>query len=230
MSRKVFTAGEVLAAADVNSFLMDQTVMSFAGTAARGSAIPSPVEGMMSYLEDTNDIQVYNGSAYTSTLGAVLLANLTASGAGVQFQNIFTSQYNHYKIIFNISSTSNARPVFQLMSGASVISSNYRVNYEWGTTSRTISSSASTTDMTINDAGYGTNASFSGEFIIFNPALAAETAYLCQSMGREAAGNVTRPQWQTACGHHGVSSSYDGIYISMTATMSGTIQIYGMRI
>jgi hypothetical protein len=64
MSRKVFTAGEVLAAADVNSFLMDQTVMSFAGTAARGSAIPSPVEGMVTYLENTNRLEVYTGSAY----------------------------------------------------------------------------------------------------------------------------------------------------------------------
>jgi hypothetical protein len=62
MSRKVFTAGEVLAAADVNSFLMDQTVMSFAGTAARGSAIPSPVEGMNTYLEDSNDYESYDGS------------------------------------------------------------------------------------------------------------------------------------------------------------------------
>jgi hypothetical protein len=62
MPRKVFTAGEVLAAADVNEFLMDQAVQSFAGTAARGSAIPSPVEGMVSYLEDSNTFQYYNGS------------------------------------------------------------------------------------------------------------------------------------------------------------------------
>jgi hypothetical protein len=64
MSRKVFTAGEILAAADVNSFLMDQSIMSFAGTAARGSAIPSPVEGMTTYLENTNRLEVYTGSSY----------------------------------------------------------------------------------------------------------------------------------------------------------------------
>ena len=68
MSRKVFTAGEVLAAADVNNFLMDQTVMSFAGTAARGSAIPSPVEGMVSYLEDINVMSLYDGSAWRTSL------------------------------------------------------------------------------------------------------------------------------------------------------------------
>jgi hypothetical protein len=68
MSRKVFTAGEVLAAADVNSFLMDQTVMSFAGTAARGSAIPTPVEGMAAYLEDSNIVSLYDGSAWKNSL------------------------------------------------------------------------------------------------------------------------------------------------------------------
>jgi hypothetical protein len=64
--RKVFTAGEVLQAADVNDFLMDQSVMVFAGTAARGSAIPSPTEGMVTYLEDSDELQVY-----TTDWGAV---------------------------------------------------------------------------------------------------------------------------------------------------------------
>jgi hypothetical protein len=64
MPRKVFTAGEVLSATDVNSFLMDQTIMTFAGTAARGSAIPSPTEGMITYLADTNTFQFWNGSSY----------------------------------------------------------------------------------------------------------------------------------------------------------------------
>ena len=68
MSRKVFTAGEVLAAADVNSFLMDQTVMSFASSAARGSAIATPVEGMVSYLEDSDLLSIYDGSAWKTSL------------------------------------------------------------------------------------------------------------------------------------------------------------------
>jgi hypothetical protein len=68
MPRKVFTAGEVLAAADVNSFLMDQTVMSFAGTAARGSAIGTAVEGMVTYLEDSNILSIYDGSAWKTSL------------------------------------------------------------------------------------------------------------------------------------------------------------------
>ena len=70
MPRKVFTAGEVLAASDVNSFLMDQTVMVFAGTAARGSAIGTATEGMYAHLTDTDTLTYYDGSAWVNRIGA----------------------------------------------------------------------------------------------------------------------------------------------------------------
>jgi hypothetical protein len=66
MPRKVFTSGEVLSASDVNEFLMDQMVQTFAGTAARGSAIPSPTEGMVTYLGDSKTFEYWNGTTYVS--------------------------------------------------------------------------------------------------------------------------------------------------------------------
>jgi hypothetical protein len=86
MPRKVFTAGEVLAATDVNNFLMDQTVMVFAGTAARGSAIGTATEGMYTHLNDTDALQYYNGSAWVSriptpTPSAILQVKGTAISA-----------------------------------------------------------------------------------------------------------------------------------------------------
>jgi hypothetical protein len=42
------------------NYLMDQSTMNFAGTAARGSAIGTAVaQGMVSYLNDTNSLEVY---------------------------------------------------------------------------------------------------------------------------------------------------------------------------
>jgi len=70
MPRKVFTAGEILAATDVNSFLMNQTIMVFAGTAARGSAIGTATEGMYTHLNDTDALEYYNGSAWVSAGGS----------------------------------------------------------------------------------------------------------------------------------------------------------------
>jgi hypothetical protein len=64
MPRKVFTSGEVLSASNVNEFLMDQMVQTFAGTAARGSAIGTATEGMLTYLADSNTFEYWNGTAY----------------------------------------------------------------------------------------------------------------------------------------------------------------------
>jgi hypothetical protein len=66
MPRKVFDAGEVLSASDVNEFLMDQMVQTFAGTAARGSAIGSATAGMITYLSDSDTFEYWNGSSYVS--------------------------------------------------------------------------------------------------------------------------------------------------------------------
>jgi hypothetical protein len=66
MPRKVFTSGEVLTAADVNSFLMNQAVMTFADAAARTSAIASPTEGMLTYLSNVDLYQFYNGTIWVN--------------------------------------------------------------------------------------------------------------------------------------------------------------------
>jgi len=45
MPFRIFAAGEVLTAANVNDYLAEQAISTFAGTAARSSAIASPSEG-----------------------------------------------------------------------------------------------------------------------------------------------------------------------------------------
>ena len=64
MAYKVFSNGSVLNASDLNDYLMNQSVMVFSSSTARASAITSPVEGMITYLEDTNRFQFYNGTAW----------------------------------------------------------------------------------------------------------------------------------------------------------------------
>ena len=62
---KLFNTGDVLTAAQVNTYLNEQTVMVFASSAARTSALSGVLaEGMVSYLQDTNAVEVYNGSAW----------------------------------------------------------------------------------------------------------------------------------------------------------------------
>ena len=68
---KLFNTGDVLTAAQVNTYLNEQTVMVFASSAARTSALSGVLaEGMVSYLQDTNAVEVYNGSAWVGVSGA----------------------------------------------------------------------------------------------------------------------------------------------------------------
>lgn len=69
LGRKVFVAGEVLEASEVNGYLQDQVIMVFGGTAQRGSAIPSPSAGMFTFMTDTNSLEYWNGAAWIESGG-----------------------------------------------------------------------------------------------------------------------------------------------------------------
>jgi hypothetical protein len=56
---------------------MDQSVMVFAGTAARGSAIPSPSEGMVTYRSDDDLVEVYNGTSFVPVGGILQVVSTT---------------------------------------------------------------------------------------------------------------------------------------------------------
>lgn len=83
LGRKTFTAGEVLTAANVQGYLQDQTVMVFAGTAARGSALGTAVlsEGMVTYLSDSNSVELWDGSAWATVYPAAS-GDITSVTAG----------------------------------------------------------------------------------------------------------------------------------------------------
>ena len=65
---KLFNTGDVLTAAQVNTYLMEQSVMVFDDAAARTTALSGVVsEGMLSYLKDTNAVEVYDGSSWVAS-------------------------------------------------------------------------------------------------------------------------------------------------------------------
>jgi hypothetical protein len=84
--RKTFVAGEILTAADVNTNLMDQAVMTFADDAARTTALPSPSEGMVTYLADSDALNVWTGSAWIPAASGATL------GSGTVLQVVSTTK------------------------------------------------------------------------------------------------------------------------------------------
>jgi hypothetical protein len=144
--RKVFVAGEILTAAAVNENLMDQSVMSFAGTAARGSAIPTPTEGMVAYLNDSNALTVYDGSAWVAAASGATL------GAGSILQVVSTSKTD----TFSTSSTTDVDvtglsaniPFFRLFRGATQVFQGDAA----GTRYRVSASAASSSSLRLDNA------------------------------------------------------------------------------
>jgi hypothetical protein len=108
---RTFTAGEVLTASNVQNYLQDQVVMTFAGSAARSSAIGTAnfEEGMVSYLTDTDKVEAYNGTNWvqvgSSNQGLTLINTTSFSGvSSVSLPaNTFTATYDNYYIILNFA-------------------------------------------------------------------------------------------------------------------------------
>lgn len=89
---KTFTA-TVLTASDVNNYLMEQSIMSFASTGARDTQISSPEEGMTAYLntgDRTEGLYTYTNSAWREARIPVPGFSATNSAAQTISANTFT--------------------------------------------------------------------------------------------------------------------------------------------
>jgi hypothetical protein len=236
MSRKVFTAGEVLAAADVNSFLMDQTVMSFAGTAARGSAIPSPVTGMTTYLEDTKDLRIYDGSAYRSPFGMTQLVNEDFSGvASVTVDNVFTSEFENYKIILRADSNSastNRAATFQFrQDGSTITTSAYSYGLFYQNMNSAVfdewSQALNTTAADLLQYGF-TNTSSVCSVELYSPQVLRHTSWTLQNQSNY---NVSTNKVAIfGSGYFASTAQLDGFTISSGGgNFVGNVKVYGYR-
>lgn len=133
LGAKKFVDTEVLYAADVNGYLMEQSIMRFATTAARDAAFGGATEltlaeGMTCYIDADNSLYSYDGSAWVKVVsssqppGLVLLAQASFSTASLVVSNVFTSAYTHYRLIVEQTSvTLTGTTQFQFASGGSPI-------------------------------------------------------------------------------------------------------------
>jgi len=79
---KLFNTGDVLTAAQVNTYLQEQVVMVFADATARTTALSGVLaEGMVSYLKDTDALEIYSGAAWVG-YGSGDITGVTA-GTGI---------------------------------------------------------------------------------------------------------------------------------------------------
>lgn len=72
MAYKVFSNGNALNASELNTFLMNQSVMTFATASARNAALGTPTQGMLVYLDDVDRYFWYDGTKWLKLLSPEL--------------------------------------------------------------------------------------------------------------------------------------------------------------
>lgn len=109
---KTFTAGSILTASDMNTYVM-QGVLVFATTSARTSAITTPTAGMMSFITATNSLEYYDGAAWQVYLGSIAwtsytptLTNLTLGNGTLTFTYQQVGKIVNVRGRFSLGSTS----------------------------------------------------------------------------------------------------------------------------
>jgi hypothetical protein len=225
MPRKVFTAGEVLAAADVNEFLMDQAVQSFATSAARGSAIPTPVIGMYTHLEDAPQrTEFWNGSAWVSPFGATLLNKTSyTSQTSVSVDNVFSSQYDSYKIFLSCLGTTAGDISIRLRaSGSDLATSNYNTQIQQAQ-STSLTGVRATGQTVIFSGVTRTSARSFVEITVNDPFQTSTTQFISSST--DALDGASGFQ---SFGYFTLTTSATGFKIN-TPTSTGEIQVFGFR-
>ena len=220
-----FVAGEVLTAANVQDYLQDQAVMTFASSAARGSAIASPTEGMVSYLKDTDRLEVYTTAWTSYTAGLIPITTVSfTSAATVNFNSVFSSKYDNYRIVFNAIGSTTLSVFFRLRSGTTD-----NTAAEWDTQELTINGASATpvrvsglTNALINVAYTDGTSSIND---VFSPYLAAYTRVINTMLDSSSA---TAPIARLYNSQNGLNTSFDGFTLyTSTGTMTGTATVYG---
>jgi hypothetical protein len=234
MPRKEFVAFTRLDASDVNDFLMDQSVMSFADSSARGAAIPTPVEGMVSYLEDIDDLRTYNGSAWVSPYGMTHLKTVTfTTVSSITFgNNTMTSEFNNYKIIGRFNATNTTVVNMRLRAaGTSSSAANYQqFGFGWSTadnnSNTTFGAGNQTSSRLFTPA---TSANQAGmEMTLVGPALATRTPYFGQASA--ATDNIFAFALINFGGAFAAATAFDDVeFFPGTGTLTGEVSIYGIR-
>jgi hypothetical protein len=107
MPYKIWVPGEEVLAADFNAYVQQQVIATFPTAAARNAAITSPVEGMVTWINDTNRLEVFNGVAWElfflpPYLMPFAFEPLTGAFAIAGEQTFATPTYN-YKMLIELA-------------------------------------------------------------------------------------------------------------------------------
>jgi hypothetical protein len=228
----VYVSGEVLTAADLN--ITNSGIPVFEDSSARDAAFGGTgekvlAEGQFAFLEDTNVTQFYDGSSWEAVgvSGLVLVATATPTAvASVSINNCFTSTYENYRIVGNMT---NASGTGQITARLRAAETDTTTNYSTQLTEFYQTSLATTLDPVGTDEWYisdinATQVVSSFAFDIFSPQTAQKTKCSGQNMTISVAGILVS---QTNTSVQSGITQFDGITFLSSVDITGSIRIYG---
>jgi hypothetical protein len=225
---KVFTNGSTLQASEINENLMQQSTAVFSNAAARTAAITSPVEGQLTYLEDVDRYDHWDGSAWVSPFGLTLLNRTAFSAAGsVSLNNLFSAAYDDYRIMITItgSSAGGGINVRLRAGGVDNSSANYYNNrmYAYLTTVASEGAGAETAFGATLERSAGNSV---GAYDFFMPFATNITSMV--GLNTFLYGTAQHTSFKS--GQTTVTTSYDGFTLfPNSGTITGNLEVYGYR-
>jgi hypothetical protein len=232
----VYTAGEVLTAADLN--ITNSGIPVFATTVTRDAAFGGTgektlAEGQFAYIEATNTTQYYDGAAWqpvgiTPGLVCVKAETSFSAAAAVNVDSVFTSSYTHYLVNFSLaSSATNDIACYVRLRAASTDTS---TGYYYAVSGATRAGSAiavgadNATFFSLGDIG---NITHLIPMTFGSPQVAARTSLYASS--QEAATNTTANRGiQSFGGFLDNATQYDGFTVyPSSGTITGSYTVYG---
>jgi hypothetical protein len=219
--KKTFTAGEVLTASDVNTYLMEQSVMVFGGTAARSSAIPTPSTGMTTYNQETKQLESYNGTDFIGMSGLQLIKKQTV-GTGVTSVSVtsaFSATYPNYRIIYSGGASSTNTDIQFSLDG---ITTGYNSSFlysQYG--SATANAATQSNQSNISWLGYCVDATVYLDCDVLNPNVALHKIVRGYGVNTAGSGSTTGLIKST-------STATAFTIAAQTGTITGgTVYVYG---
>jgi hypothetical protein len=214
--RNDFTAGEVLAAADLNDTFAakaDLASPTFTGTPAG----PTAAAG-------TNTTQLATTAFVQGAGGLVLITTTTMSGSSVNVNSCFSATYDVYRIVAFYKTASDVSVGMRLrVGGTNNMSSVY-------TRQRLIASSTSITGVRTTSDSWNILSSSGSNHDMFvmdiaQPFDAAPTKFINTAQYADLGGSIF-----LTSGVHTESTSFDGFSVLPAAAFdSGSLSVYGYR-
>jgi hypothetical protein len=236
LGRKEFNSGDILLASEVQGYLQDQAVMVFDDATARGSAIPSPTQGMVTYRKDDDVIESFDGSAFVA-VGATdaglihIKTELFTNVSGVSFNDVFTTDYKDYFIkVVSTGTSADGAISLRLRAGGTDESSSVYNRHGVGADGSSVAAFVTTTATSI---GYNVanRRNCQIETIVFRPQTNTQTNFLGRLIQTQLGGGApyAAPSVYTLSANHGNNYQADGFSLIFSVNQDGYAMVYGYK-